>query len=82
MNLPNIKEAKKRTNSKVETLYNEYDYNINKVDNLKYTILTYGCAMNVHDSEEMAALLESMNFVKHYDYYTADLVILNTCAIR
>lgn len=82
MNLPNIEEARKRTNKEVKFLYDEYK-EVNKlVNNKKYTILTYGCQMNVHDSEEMKAILEAVGFEENNDYETSDLVILNTCAIR
>ena len=52
MNLPNMKNAAKRTKDKPEYIYENRDYNkvyINK----KYFIKTYGCQMNVHDSEEI-----------------------------
>jgi tRNA-2-methylthio-N6-dimethylallyladenosine synthase len=47
-----------------------------------YTIRTYGCQMNVHDSERMAGLLESAGYVRADDADTADVVVFNTCAVR
>jgi tRNA-2-methylthio-N6-dimethylallyladenosine synthase len=46
-----------------------------------YTIRTYGCQMNVHDSERMAGLLETAGYTKS-DSDEADVVVFNTCAVR
>lgn len=85
MKIPDFKEAKKRTKEEIKILKNEYnipddmkDYGKNK----KYFVKTYGCQMNEHDSEVISAILEDMNFTKTDDYEDADLIILNTCAIR
>ena len=48
----------------------------------KYFIKTYGCQMNVHDSEEISALIESLGYIKTDVLEEADFIILNTCAIR
>jgi len=48
----------------------------------KYLIRTYGCQMNVHDSETMAGLLEMMGYQETTDEAQADLILFNTCAIR
>ncbi|HWM06394.1 MAG TPA: tRNA (N6-isopentenyl adenosine(37)-C2)-methylthiotransferase MiaB [Actinophytocola sp.] len=47
-----------------------------------YTIRTYGCQMNVHDSERMAGLLEAAGYARAEDPATADVVVFNTCAVR
>jgi tRNA-2-methylthio-N6-dimethylallyladenosine synthase len=47
-----------------------------------YTIRTYGCQMNVHDSERMAGLLESAGYTRAQDPDVADVVVFNTCAVR
>ncbi|GEL24393.1 tRNA-2-methylthio-N(6)-dimethylallyladenosine synthase [Pseudonocardia sulfidoxydans NBRC 16205] len=47
-----------------------------------YTIRTYGCQMNVHDSERMAGLLESAGYVRADESDEADVVVFNTCAVR
>jgi tRNA-2-methylthio-N6-dimethylallyladenosine synthase len=47
-----------------------------------YEIRTYGCQMNVHDSERLAGLLEEAGYVRHAGDDTADLVVFNTCAVR
>ena len=85
MNLPNLLEAKKRTKSEVLTKTNEYIVkgNLKKLGtNKKYFIKTYGCQMNEHDSENIKAILEDMSFTETTEMDTADLILLNTCAIR
>lgn len=47
-----------------------------------YFIETYGCQMNVADSEVVAAILESIGFKQAETIETANLVLVNTCSIR
>ncbi|MFC5994915.1 tRNA (N6-isopentenyl adenosine(37)-C2)-methylthiotransferase MiaB [Pseudonocardia hispaniensis] len=47
-----------------------------------YSIRTYGCQMNVHDSERMAGLLEAAGYAKAAEGGSADVVVFNTCAVR
>ncbi|MEO9138733.1 MAG: tRNA (N6-isopentenyl adenosine(37)-C2)-methylthiotransferase MiaB [Jatrophihabitans sp.] len=47
-----------------------------------YEIRTYGCQMNVHDSERLAGLLETVGYERYSGEDTADLVVFNTCAVR
>jgi tRNA-2-methylthio-N6-dimethylallyladenosine synthase len=47
-----------------------------------YTIRTYGCQMNVHDSERMAGLLEAAGYARAESDDAADVVVFNTCAVR
>ncbi len=83
MNLPDMKEAKKRTKSTVEIKnFKMEDKYINIVNNKKYFIKTYGCQMNERDSENISALLERMGYKKSNIMKDADLIILNTCSIR
>jgi len=49
---------------------------------MKYFIETYGCQMNVHDSERMAGLLEASGYEPARDDLDADLVVINTCSVR
>ena len=81
MNLPDMIEAKKRTKDKVKYEYYNID-NIGMFNGKKYFIRTYGCQMNVHDSEEIKALLESVGYKETDIMEDADLILLNTCAIR
>ena len=47
-----------------------------------YEIRTYGCQMNVHDSERLAGLLEDAGYVRPADGTGPDLIVFNTCAVR
>ena len=47
-----------------------------------YFIETYGCQMNVADSELVSALLTREGFSETKDIHTADAIFVNTCAIR
>ena len=48
----------------------------------KYLIETFGCQMNVHDSERMAGLLEQAGFEPTGDAADADVLVINTCSVR
>lgn len=47
-----------------------------------YHILTYGCQMNEHDSENIAGFLESMGYQYCENEFDADVVVMNTCSVR
>ena len=47
-----------------------------------YDVRTYGCQMNVHDSERISGLLEAAGYQRADDGADADVVVLNTCAVR
>ncbi len=47
-----------------------------------YQVRTYGCQMNVHDSERLAGLLEQAGYRRADDGEDADVVVFNTCAVR
>ena len=47
-----------------------------------YTVETYGCQMNVHDSERIAGLLDEAGFIPAESGVQADIVVFNTCAVR
>ena len=82
MKLPNLNEARKRTNKEVEYIYLNQKYDNKLFKGQKYFLRTYGCQMNVHDGEEIASRLESLGFEMTDKLENADIVILNTCAIR
>lgn len=48
----------------------------------KYMIQTFGCQMNEHDSEKLAAMLEAMGYESTLITDDCDLIIYNTCAVR
>ncbi|MFO7295177.1 MAG: tRNA (N6-isopentenyl adenosine(37)-C2)-methylthiotransferase MiaB [Caldicoprobacter sp.] len=50
--------------------------------NLKYHIVTYGCQMNVHDSEKLAGMLLEMGYQETPTIEEADLILFNTCCVR
>ena len=47
-----------------------------------YQVRTYGCQMNVHDSERLAGLLETAGYCRAPEGTDADVVVFNTCAVR
>lgn len=48
----------------------------------KYFIVTYGCQMNLHESEKLAGILESLGYVSSSDEKDSDIIVFNTCCIR
>ena len=48
----------------------------------KYHIVTYGCQMNVHESEKMAGILRKMGYEETPNKEDADIILFNTCCIR
>jgi tRNA-2-methylthio-N6-dimethylallyladenosine synthase len=47
-----------------------------------YQVRTFGCQMNVHDSERLSGLLEQAGYARAGEHEQADVVVLNTCAVR
>lgn len=47
-----------------------------------YHIVTYGCQMNVHESEKIAGVLEELGYSSTDSMESADIVVFNTCCIR
>ena len=85
MQTPNLVEARKRLSKEINIKYDVYKLADNQKQigkDKKYFIKTYGCQMNEHDSENIKAILEDMSFNQTDNMENADLVILNTCAIR
>ena len=62
-------------------LYNLIEYLLNE-ESMKYFIVTYGCQMNVHESEKIAAILEKLGYECGQSREEADIIVFNTCAIR
>jgi tRNA-2-methylthio-N6-dimethylallyladenosine synthase len=52
------------------------------VNGKTYLVRTYGCQMNVHDSERLSGLLEQAGYTAAAEGTDADVVVLNTCAVR
>ena len=81
---PSLKDAKKR--GKEEVQYHK-DFTIDEQfrgmgNGRKFYIRTYGCQMNEHDSEVMAGIFMALGYEPTDDIAVADVVLLNTCAIR
>lgn len=81
--LPDLKEARNRkreeTRRNAFTLAEAYDgIGAGKT----YSVVTYGCQGNEADSEVISGILERLGYTHSEDTYKADVVILNTCAIR
>ena len=47
-----------------------------------FVVETYGCQMNVHDSERIAGLLLDAGYTQALEGSQPDLVVFNTCAVR
>lgn len=85
MLIPDLKEAKKRSNKEVLVKTDEYivENNLKEIGlGKKYFVKTYGCQMNEHDGENIKAILEDMSYTQTDTMEKADVILLNTCAIR
>ncbi|WP_265738447.1 tRNA (N6-isopentenyl adenosine(37)-C2)-methylthiotransferase MiaB [Pseudalkalibacillus salsuginis] len=81
---PSLKDAKRRGKEKIQfhkdfTIDDDFK---NIGQGKKFLIRTYGCQMNEHDTEVMAGILTDMGFESTTDTKDADVILLNTCAIR
>jgi len=83
--LPSLKEAGKRSKeeSKIirEKLYIP-DVIQGVGENKKYFVRTYGCQANERDSETICGILEQLKYSRANSEEDADIIVLNTCAIR
>ncbi len=81
---PDLKEAKKRGKEEIQVLqFGEIPEEMRNIGReKKYLIETYGCQMNVHDSETIAGILEQMSYSPTDNQDDADIILINTCAIR
>jgi len=81
---PDIRKARKRGRDKIEV---HYDFELSDQmkaigEGKKFLIRTYGCQMNEHDTEVMAGILMEMGYSPTETAEEADVILLNTCAIR
>ncbi|MCW4572445.1 tRNA-i(6)A37 thiotransferase enzyme MiaB [Venenivibrio stagnispumantis] len=49
---------------------------------MKFYIRTFGCQMNVNDSEKMAGILKTLGYELAQDWTEADVILVNTCSVR
>ena len=49
---------------------------------VKYKIITWGCQMNIHESEIIAGILQKMGYSPADTIKESDVIILNTCCVR
>lgn len=80
---PSINDARKRKSKETHVIdFNEY-FNLKGFGkNKTYKIETYGCQANEADSEKISGILRALDFTESDTLETADLILLNTCAIR
>ncbi len=81
MNFPDLKRARMRTDKEVNYFENSL-ISSERFIGKKYFLRTYGCQMNEHDSEEMKGILEFLGMTSTEELELADVIVLNTCAIR
>lgn len=83
-NTPSLKDAKKRGKEDV-VVHRDFDIP-DEVKNIgegrKFLIRTFGCQMNEHDTEVMSGILMQMKYTPTDNVEDADIILLNTCAIR
>lgn len=82
---PSLKEARHRGKDDIHHIDDAYEIPVDMIGigkGQKYYIQTYGCQANERDSETLAGILESMGYEEAEDIKDAQVVLLNTCAIR
>ncbi|MDO4500641.1 MAG: tRNA (N6-isopentenyl adenosine(37)-C2)-methylthiotransferase MiaB [Erysipelotrichaceae bacterium] len=80
--LPDLKLASNRTGETKKVIFEISDEYKTLGADKKYFIKTHGCQANQRDSESIAGLLEDMSYSPAKDETEADLVLINTCAVR
>ncbi|MFT8317065.1 MAG: tRNA (N6-isopentenyl adenosine(37)-C2)-methylthiotransferase MiaB [Sporolactobacillus sp.] len=81
---PSLKDARRRRREAVHII-NDFSIpdEVRAIGKGKYYLIeTYGCQMNEHDTEVMAGILEKMGYEETTDTALAEVILINTCAIR
>src|SRR5690606_10761384 len=81
---PNINKARKRRKEEVK-YFDDFEIPEDLQGfgkGKKFLMRTYGCQMNEHDSEVMSGILMELGYTPTADQEEADVILLNTCAIR
>lgn len=84
LDLPSMNKARERLKHS-ETYHYDYVPNeqvINFLNGKKYFIRTYGCQANYRDEENISGIFNSLKMVRTNDLKDADIILLNTCAVR
>jgi tRNA-2-methylthio-N6-dimethylallyladenosine synthase len=83
-NLPDLKQAKARRKQEVMVDYSFSlpEETIGLGNHKKFYLRTYGCQANIRDGETIAGLFVAMGFEETDVLEQADVILLNTCAIR
>lgn len=82
---PDLAKAKSRSGKQIKYLHNLFQLTKNQASiglNKTFFVRTYGCQANERDSETIKSILLAMGYKQTNDWKNADLVILNSCAIR
>ncbi|MGL6248741.1 MAG: tRNA (N6-isopentenyl adenosine(37)-C2)-methylthiotransferase MiaB [Culicoidibacterales bacterium] len=82
---PSLKDAKKRTKNAPRVITDAFEIPTDMIQagvGKTFFIRTYGCQMNEHDEEVMAGIFEQMGYTRTKKMELADVVLLNTCAVR
>jgi len=85
INKPDMVKARNRHSGMPDIVYLEDSasaFLLEYAKDKKYFIRTYGCQANVRDEESMRGMLEGVGFSKVEKEAEADIIILNTCAVR
>ena len=85
INKPDMDKARRRSKFSSDIIYLESDasaFLLEYAKGKKYFIRTYGCQANIRDEESMKGMLEGVGFTKVEKESEADIIILNTCAVR
>ena len=81
--LPSLDDARKRNkevSEKLSFVLEEQYKDLGK--DKKYFLVTHGCQANQRDSETIAGILDEMGYTPSENEEKADLIIINTCAVR
>ena len=81
--LPSIREAAQRRKGDIDTRHFSLSEDMKGIgEGKRYYIRTHGCQANQRDSESMAGILESMGYEAVDNAEEADVILINTCAVR
>ena len=80
---PSLSDAKMRKKHDIENIIFSIDPKYKNIGiNKTYMVKTYGCQGNIADSEKICGIMDTLGFVEVFEEKDADVLFLNTCAIR